>query len=82
MLTIYRLICVALLVGGAVINADVMWELADFENALMIFPNVIALLFLSPLVFKAAKDYERQKKEGTPIPKWDYTQSLEELKRK
>ncbi len=82
LLTIYRLICVALLVGGAVINADVMWELADFGNALMIFPNVIALLFLSPLVFKAAKDYERQKKEGTPIPKWDYTQSLEELKRK
>ena len=70
-----------LLIGGAVINADTMWEFADFMNALMIFPNAIALLILSPLVFKVSRDYDRQKKSGNANPKWDYSRTPEDIRK-
>lgn len=42
---------------GAVASLDFMWLLADTLNALMAIPNLIALLLLSPLVFKLSKEY-------------------------
>ena len=34
-----------------------VWLLADTLNALMAVPNLIALLLLSPLVFKLTKEF-------------------------
>lgn len=42
---------------GALAHLDFMWLLADTLNALMAIPNLIALLLLSPLVFKLSKKY-------------------------
>lgn len=42
---------------GALAQLDFIWLLADTLNALMAIPNLIALLLLSPLVFKLSKDY-------------------------
>jgi AGCS family alanine or glycine:cation symporter len=42
---------------GALAQLDFMWLLADTLNALMAIPNLIALLLLSPAVFKLSKDF-------------------------
>jgi AGCS family alanine or glycine:cation symporter len=48
--------CVAAL-GGAVGNLGIIWLIADTLNAMMAIPNLIALLVLSPVVFKLTKTY-------------------------
>ena len=42
---------------GATANLDFIWLLADTLNALMAIPNLIALILLSPIVFKLTQDY-------------------------
>jgi len=42
---------------GAMAELDFVWLLADTLNALMALPNLLALLLLSPVVFKLTKDY-------------------------
>ena len=42
---------------GAVADLGFIWLLADTLNALMAIPNLIALLLLSPLVFKLTKEF-------------------------
>jgi AGCS family alanine or glycine:cation symporter len=48
--------CVAVPLG-AVADLGFIWLLADTLNALMAIPNLIALLLLSPMVFKLTKDF-------------------------
>jgi AGCS family alanine or glycine:cation symporter len=38
-------------------NLGIIWLVADTLNAMMAIPNLIALLVLSPLVFKLTRDY-------------------------
>ena len=42
---------------GAMAELDFIWLVADTLNALMAIPNLIALLLLSPVVFKLTRDY-------------------------
>jgi AGCS family alanine or glycine:cation symporter len=42
---------------GAVGNLGIIWLIADTLNAMMAIPNLIALLVLSPVVFKLTKEY-------------------------
>jgi AGCS family alanine or glycine:cation symporter len=44
------------------IDLGSLWLVADTLNALMAIPNLIALLLLSPLVFKLTKDYFKDPK--------------------
>ena len=39
------------------------WDIADTLNALMAIPNLVAVLALSPVVFKLLREY----KESTPL---------------
>ena len=43
--------------GGARAGIDFIWLLADTLNAMMALPNLIALVFLSPIVIKLTKEY-------------------------
>ncbi len=54
----YRILVSTVIVFGTVINVPLVWELADMFNALMVFPNLIALLAMSTLVVKIANDFE------------------------
>ncbi len=45
---------------GVLVKLDLVWLIADTCNALMAFPNLIALLILSPAIFKFVKE-ESQK---------------------
>ncbi|NYS33335.1 sodium:alanine symporter family protein [Streptococcus danieliae] len=59
---IYRALYVAFVFLGAFLTVDVIWLIADIVNALMVLPNLIALLALSPIVVLETKQYlEKQK---------------------
>jgi AGCS family alanine or glycine:cation symporter len=58
--------CVAVPLG-AVADLGFVWLLADTLNALMAIPNLIALLLLSPIVFKLTKDFFASGMVESPI---------------
>ncbi len=53
----YRLLYIAFIFVGAVVKLDLVWTFSDMMNGLMIVPNLIALLVLSPVVFRVTRDY-------------------------
>ena len=53
----FRLLWVIAVPLGAVLKLDFIWLLADTMNALMAIPNLIALLLLSPVVFRLTREY-------------------------
>ena len=58
----FRLLWVAVIPVGALVKLSFVWLVADTLNALMAIPNLIALLLLSPVVFKLTQEYfEREK---------------------
>ncbi|WP_067514617.1 alanine/glycine:cation symporter family protein [Endozoicomonas ascidiicola] len=56
-ITPYRILWILAIPLGAVTSLDFVWLVADTLNAMMALPNLIALIMLSPVVFKLAKDY-------------------------
>ncbi len=46
----YRFLWVGAVFAGSVMSLPLVWDLADVMNALMAFPNLIALIFLSGVV--------------------------------
>ncbi len=53
----FRLLWVVAVPVGAVMKLDFIWLLADTMNALMAIPNLVALLLLSPVVFRLTRAY-------------------------
>jgi AGCS family alanine or glycine:cation symporter len=53
----FRLLWVAAIPVGAMVKLDLAWLIADTLNALMAIPNLIALLLLSPVVFRLTREY-------------------------
>jgi len=51
----YRVAWVLAIPLGAVMDLDLLWLMADVLNGLMAIPNLIALLLLSPVVFKLTR---------------------------
>lgn len=59
---LFRLVFVVMVALGGYLTLDVVWKIADIVNGLMALPNLIALLILSPIIFKETKSYfERHK---------------------
>ncbi len=52
----YRYLWCLAVGAGALSRLDLAWLIADIMNALMALPNLIALLLLSPTVFKLTRD--------------------------
>ncbi len=53
---IYSCCVVIFIIIGSTLKVDLVWELADFFNALMVIPNIIALVALSSVVIKISKN--------------------------
>ena len=60
---IYALVVVVFIFIGSTLKVDLVWALADCFNGLMVIPNLLGILALSPLVSSLAKDYKKFKKE-------------------
>ena len=53
----FRLLWIMSVPVGALVGLDFAWLLADTLNALMAIPNLVALILLSPVVFRLTKEY-------------------------
>ena len=53
----YRVVFVLCVGLGALVEVDAVWLLGDIFTALMAFPNLLALLALSPVVVRLTKEY-------------------------
>ncbi len=55
-ITPYRILWVLAIPMGAILSLDTVWLVADTLNAMMAIPNLIAVLALSPVVFKLTRE--------------------------
>lgn len=53
----YRVVYVVLVVVGATIPLQLVWNLADIANILMAAPNLLSIILLAGLVKKLSEDY-------------------------
>lgn len=59
---IYKVIFIAMIVLGANLSLEYVWNISDTFNGLMALPNLIGVLALSGTVFKVSKNYlDRQR---------------------
>lgn len=54
---VYRIIYILLIIIAPYLALDMIWTLADVTNACMAFPNLIAILGLSGILFAETKEY-------------------------
>lgn len=54
----FRVIYTLVVPVGALVQLDLVWLVADVTNGLMAIPNLIALLLLSPLIFRLVRKEE------------------------
>ena len=55
--TPYRVIYCLLLPVGASIQLTTVWTISDIFNALMAWPNLVGLIFLSPILIRTTREY-------------------------
>ena len=59
---IFRIIHVITVIFGAILTSSLAWDISDTFNGLMMIPNLIGVLVLSPVVVKITKNYLRRAK--------------------
>ncbi len=64
---VFRIIHVCTVIFGAVLTSSLAWDISDTFNGLMMIPNLIGVLVMSPLVVKITKNYLRRVKKGEKI---------------
>ena len=64
---VYKVIFVLMIVSGAVMESSLAWDISDTFNGLMMIPNLIAVVLLSPLVYKITRNYIERKIKGKDI---------------
>lgn len=53
----YRVVFVLMILIGSFLKLEVVWIIADIVNALMAIPNLIALIYLTPVVIAETNTY-------------------------
>lgn len=64
---VYRIIASLVIFIGAVLSADLLWNIADVTMGLMTLINMPVILYLGKYVFRTLKDYEAKLKNGDDI---------------
>ncbi|WP_086350929.1 alanine/glycine:cation symporter family protein [Candidatus Enterococcus clewellii] len=66
---IFRIVHIFAIFIGPYMTITAVWTLADIFNGLMAFPNLIALIALSPVVFRETKGFlNRLQADGSTLP--------------
>ncbi len=71
---IYRIVFIALVVLGAVMESNLAWDISDTFNGLMMIPNLIGVIANIPLIIKLTRNYvdrRIRKKDISPILSFD-----------
>ena len=61
---IYKVIFVLVIICGALMTSSIAWDISDTFNGLMMIPNLIGVLAMSPLVMKLTSNYVDRKIKG------------------
>ena len=69
-LLIFRLLVLAMVLFGAIGSLPFVWNFADVAMGLMAITNLIAILLLSNLAVKLARDYDAQR-AASKLPSFD-----------
>ncbi|MCI5648522.1 MAG: alanine/glycine:cation symporter family protein [Fusicatenibacter sp.] len=64
---VYRVIFCVIVLAGSMMKAELAWDISDTFNGLMMIPNLIGVLVLSPLVMKCTQNYIDRKLHGKEI---------------
>ncbi len=63
----YRIIFCVIVLAGSMMTAQLAWDISDTFNGLMMIPNLIGVLVLSPQVAKCTKNYIDRNIHGKDI---------------
>ena len=80
---IFKLVHLVAIFLGAVMTSSLAWDISDTFNGLMMFPNLIGVVALSPLVVRITKNYvarKIKKQDVKPILSYDETLNEEAAK--
>ncbi|MCR5702731.1 MAG: alanine:cation symporter family protein [Lachnospiraceae bacterium] len=77
---IYRIIFVLMVMFGALVNAQLAWDISDTFNGLMMIPNLIGVIVLSPQVMECTRNYVARKMKGdtSVVPMLSLFEDIEE----
>ena len=64
---VYKVIFVLMMISGAVMTSSLAWDISDTFNGLMMIPNLIGVLSLTPLVVKITNNYVARKIKGEDV---------------
>ena len=64
---IYRFVFLVLIIFGAVMESNLAWDMSDTFNGLMMIPNLIGLLAMTPLIIKLTRNYVDRRIRGKDI---------------
>jgi len=79
----YRIIFVIIVLAGSVMTAQLAWDISDTFNGLMMLPNLIGVLVLSPKVAECTKNYIKRQFHGEKIePMLSVIPEIQEMQKK
>jgi AGCS family alanine or glycine:cation symporter len=58
---VYKVIFVLMIVSGAIMTSSIAWDISDTFNGLMMLPNLVGVLSLSPVVVKITSNFVDRK---------------------
>jgi AGCS family alanine or glycine:cation symporter len=64
---IYRVIFVIMIISGAVMTSSLAWDISDTFNGLMMIPNLVGVLALTPIVIKITRNYVDRNIKGKDV---------------
>ena len=77
-LTVFRLLSGGVMVMfGAMVSLDLVWNIGDFFMALLTLCNLIAIISLGRYAFRLLEDYRTQKRAGNKSPTFHRSQMPE-----
>ena len=74
---VYKVIHLVMILFGALLTSSLAWDISDTFNGLMMFPNLIGVVVLFPLVIKITKNYIARNIKGedvAPVLSYDESQ--------
>ena len=76
---IFKIIHLITILLGAVMTSSLAWDISDTFNGLMMFPNLIGVVTLAPLVMKITKNYIARKIKNQNVePILSYDETVQE----
>ncbi len=64
---VYKVIFVLMILSGALMTSSIAWDISDTFNGMMMIPNLIGVIAMSPLVVKLTNNYVRRRLKGEKI---------------